>query len=214
MSANRSVKTFLALLAICPLIIGWIRKGVALFQEVQTAQDAIQLFSYPGLEFNWPFIYDWMALGGIAALLIIYWDALSEAYIKRQRKIEYNKRQWNMPVVDAINWVATASYFGKSLNSGAYTRAAAAIAEYIKSGKLEAAGIRLGEFNQKPIPKEERSTHRLICSYYRSNSYTNTEAQKARDAYLGDPGGAKAIWSGLLVDRRQVEELFPSKRLA
>jgi hypothetical protein len=155
----------------------------------------------PGVEINWDFLWLVLLVGSGVVLIGMNFSAAKRWINERLEKM---KRYWNMNLCDAITYVGYLSHFGKAWPENTkQVVAAKAIYEAAKKGQIEIAGVPLGSMLLAKIPKSHFDGQRNLDLKHCNNS--------ERNIFLFESDKKTISFSGLIADRRQIENVWPPK---
>jgi hypothetical protein len=195
-TAVGAVVTYVCYVLVLPTIL----RLIGLYELAAAIDWAGVIYVHPDI--NYPAIYTFMLILGVAALLAINWGAIAaatRAYRKR------NTRIWNWSAVDAIAYIALDTAIGTGLNDhDRINRAIDAFNEFARRGRITVAGRRPGSADIRPIPRRRwRSGQLDFDSIADASRGTGGRMVAAR----GDNN--TVLYEGLMVDKRQLFAAWP-----
>jgi hypothetical protein len=187
------------------LIWKGVRWIVGLFGDGQTASDMIGLVE--GWPVNWTVIYLVVFLFSGLLLLSMYWPFIASLFKEKHLP---SGPYWDMPIIDAANYIAFSSVFGETLNDRERLDIAAdAIKEAAVSKRILAVGRKQGAASATIIKAKEWKTLLLEIKVTLNNRHDPLRIQWIN---MTDPKNGSLIYEGIVLNRNAVLSEWTPKR--
>jgi hypothetical protein len=162
--------------------------------------EVLAIFKLPGVEIGWDGI--WLI---VLITCIVFLIAVNAQDLIRwnKRRIEANKRYWNMNLCDTITYLSYSSIFGKAWpEKHKANMATGVLYEAAHKGTIDIAG-------QK---KDSLLLTKISPNWFTGGTIINLKhctRDEEKNAFLMESDNAKVIYSSLTVDRDQIERVWP-----
>ena len=182
---------------------------------MRDAQDlATTVVGLPLQMWFWVFILAGIACFsfGSAWFIGLSWDIIAKWRNQHKKAYKFkHHRTWDVLFDDAIIYVCDSSIYGKGLSeSQGLIQAFGALVEKIKTGELALAGMPAGSPEQRKITPEEIKEYVFDAAIDRP-SYSN-DVRAIKRVFIKDKGEKpEKKFSGLFVDRAQLEKIWPRR---
>ncbi|MEX1306396.1 MAG: hypothetical protein WEA84_14675 [Rhodovibrionaceae bacterium] len=182
-----------------------IRQGVALFGDAQAAGDILALVQ--GWPVNWDAVYLLMVIVGLFTVIAAQFPKIQAWRRDRARE---KRRYWDTAANEAINYIADGTYF--SAANPKNKRVDIAINAFIEAamqGRLMVAGRTPHSGTLQDIDKR---IWRKASPRYKVGRRNYGQDYEVESFTLETDAENGATWfEGLMVDRKQVERLWPRR---
>lgn len=158
-----------------------------------------------GVVIYWDNIYQILFMAGVVVIFAINFEFV-------RYKIRSKRREWNVPISSALNWIANNSHFGKSVRyDERYKKAVNAFWEKAKNGDIGLAGIKAGHSNQNKISPRLMKNLILNCTFASGGLYgdVNQGEIKSAELFLINGNNKTTAWNGLAVDKEELIRIWP-----
>jgi hypothetical protein len=177
--------------------------GIWLFRVLQGAEAASDVLTVVrGIDINWPIV--WLFVICVLAFGIVAnnWDVIANA---RRQRARDRKRTWDMPVCDAVIYIATRSMWSADFRRtiDARSEASKALVEAAQLGRIQACGRPTQRSLQSPIPRKVWRQYTLSIGGCEDDGV---------GAMLIRRGNNSHAFIQLVVDKHQIESVWPRNR--